>query len=114
VRRALVAVVVAAVALVACGGDDGGAEPAVVTVETFEFGPDPITVAAGTTIRFVNEDSTTHTATAGTREAPEPGTFDVELVEGGEGEVTLGEAGTYDYFCSIHDGPGMTARIEVT
>ena len=26
---------------------------------------------------------------------------------------TLDEAGTYDYFCEIHPGPGMTGQIVV-
>ena len=107
--RAALAAVVVAVGLVACGGDDAttaSATTEVVTVKTFQFGPDPLEVEAGTTVRFVNEDRTTHTATGKG--------FDVELPEGGEGEVTLDEPGTYDYRCTLHDGPGMTGQIVVT
>jgi plastocyanin len=115
------------VALASCGGDDGGAEgaapddggaPAAATAEvvvaTFAFEPDPLEVEAGTTITFTNEDATDHTVTAGTREAPAPDVFDGVLAEQGSTfELTLDEPGTYDYFCQIHDGPGMTARIVV-
>ena len=100
------------------GGDDGGASPsggATVTVATFMFEPDPLEVEAGTVITFTNEDAIDHTVTAGTREAPTPEVFDGQLPERGAiFELTLTEPGTYAYFCEIHQGPGMTAVIEVT
>ena len=109
-----------ALGLSACGDteppDDAAAEEegATVTVKTFAFGPDPLVVAAGTEITFVNEDAIDHTVTAGTREAPEPDRFDATLDgKGTTFELTLDEPGTYDYFCQIHPGPGMTATIEV-
>jgi plastocyanin len=90
-------------------------ERTTVTIETFAFAPDPLVVEAGTSITFVNEDAIDHTVTAGTRDAPEPDRFDGELPdEGATFELTLDEAGTYDYFCRIHPGPGMTASITVT
>ena len=122
---AALALVVLVAGFTACGGDDGGdgasadpTEPAAtaeVAVATFAFAPDPLEVEAGTTITFTNEDAIDHTVTAGTREAPEPDTFDGSLPEqGATFELTLDEPGTYDYFCQIHDGPGMTAQIVVT
>jgi plastocyanin len=116
VRRLLFAVVAVA-ALGACGGGDGDAAstPAAVTVRTFAFGPDPLTVPAGTTIVFTNGDKIDHTVTAGTREAPTPDVFDGRLPsQGSTFERTLEEPGTYDYFCGVHTGPGMTATIVVT
>lgn len=118
------------VALASCGGDDGppaasatgnrsasadAGGAAQVVIETFAFAPDPLEVPAGTTITFTNLDMIDHTATAGTRDAPRPEVFDGELAEQGATFVlALDEPGTYDYFCRIHDGPGMTARIVVT
>jgi plastocyanin len=100
------------------GGDDGGAAPsggATVTIATFNFDPDPLEVAAGTVITFTNEDAIDHTVTAGTRETPTPEVFDGELPEKGTTfELTLDEPGTYEYFCRIHQGPGMTGVIEVS
>ena len=85
-----------------------------VTVETFAFQPDPLVVPAGTTITFLNKDAIDHTVTAGTRENPTPEVFDGELPEQGSTfELTLDNPGTYDYFCEIHPGPGMTATITV-
>jgi plastocyanin len=85
-----------------------------VTIETFDFQPDPLVVAAGTTITFVNDDKIDHTVTAGTRDDPAPDLFDGTLPEQGSTfELTLDEPGTYDYFCRIHPGPGMTGTITV-
>jgi plastocyanin len=91
-----------------------GDETVTVTVKTFDFQPDPLTVAAGTTIRFVNEDAIDHTVTAGTREQPTPDVFDGRLPgKGSTFDLVLDEPGTYDYFCAIHAGPGMTGSIVV-
>jgi plastocyanin len=85
-----------------------------VTINTFNFQPDPLTVAAGTVITFVNEDAIDHTVTAGTRENPQPDLFNGVLPEeGATFELVLDEPGTYDYFCSRHSGPGMTGTIVV-
>lgn len=119
--RALVALAALTLLGAACGGDDepdaAGApagDAATVTVQTFDFQPDPLTVAAGTTITFENMDAIDHTVTAGTREAPTPEVFDGQLPDqGATFELTLDEPGTYDYFCEIHPGPGMTGQIVV-
>ncbi len=112
---------IVAISLSACGSDTndsddaaGDSAKATVTVETFQFRPDPIVVEAGTVITFVNKDAIDHTVTAGTREDPTPQAFDGQLPEkGATFELTLDEPGTYDYFCQIHPGPGMTATITV-
>ena len=119
--RALVALAALTFLGAACGGDDepaaADAAPggtATVTIKTFDFQPDPLTVAAGTSITFENTDAIDHTVTAGTREAPTPDVFDGQLPEQGTTfELTLDEPGTYDYFCEIHPGPGMTGQIVV-
>lgn len=109
-------------AVTACGGtdDSGGAaaaasgDRATVTIEAFTFDPDPLEVPVGTVITFVNDDKIDHTVTAGTREAPTPEIFDGQLPEqGATFELVLDEPGTYEYFCEIHPGPGMTGTITV-
>ncbi|HEV2811336.1 MAG TPA: plastocyanin/azurin family copper-binding protein [Acidimicrobiales bacterium] len=118
-RRSFLLVLLATTLLSACGGGDGAAsapeeDRPMVTVETFDFQPDPFVVPAGTTITFLNKDAIDHTVTAGTRENPTPEVFDGELPEKGSTfELTLDEPGTYDYFCEIHPGPGMTATVTV-
>ena len=125
--RTLMAAALLMAGLAACGsGDDGddaasadppaeAASSTVVTIKTFDFQPDPLTVEAGTTITFENQDSINHSVTPGTREAPEAELFDEGVMEekGATYELTLDEPGTYAYFCKFHPGEGMTAEITV-
>jgi plastocyanin len=125
VRSLLVGVVLLTVA--SCGSDDGGKdarveEPAanaagsdaVVTIEAFNFEPDPLTVDAGTKMVFTNKDKINHSVTAGTREAPDPTRFEGVMDAAGDTfELTLDEPGTYEYFCKFHPGSGMTGAIVV-
>ena len=115
-RRSLVLVAVASLSLplVGCGGGGDGGEVVDVTINTFQFAPNPVEVQAGTVVRFVNEDPTTHTVTAGTRDDPEPDRFDERLAEDGTAEVTFDDPGRYPYFCAIHSGPGMTGEVVVS
>ena len=125
-RIILVALIVLGVA--ACGGDDdSGADNGVtatsapdaaaeITVQTFNFQPDPLTVEAGTTVTFRNMDKINHSVTPGTRDEPTPDAFEEGVMEqaGDTYELTLDEPGTYDYFCKFHPGEGMTGQIIVT
>ena len=123
--RTLAAAALLTVGMTACGSDDSStseAAPAAaevdgveVTINTFDFQPDPLTVEAGTTITFENQDSINHSVTPGTREQPEPELFDEGVMEakGDTYELTLDEPGTYAYFCKFHPGEGMTAEIVV-
>lgn len=122
-RTTCVALALAALSGCGGGGDSDAAAPAEadpategasVEINTFQFEPDPLTVDAGTTILFTNNDKIDHTVTAGTRDEPTPDVFDGELPEqGATFELTLDEPGTYDYFCQIHPGEGMTGQIIV-
>ena len=68
-----------------------------VEIVDFEFGPEEITVQAGTTITFTNEDSAAHTATA------DDSSFDTEeLGKGDSAEETFDDPGTYEYYCRFH------------
>lgn len=88
--------------------------PTEVSIRTFIFHPDPITISRGTTVTFSNSDGTTHTVTAGTRDAPQPEVIDASLAEGETTTWTPTEPGTYDYHCRLHSGPGMTGHLVVT
>jgi plastocyanin len=80
--------------------------PDAITIANFRFSPDPLVVKAGTPIAVTNADGTVHTVTA------KDGSFDTgDLAAGAHGTITIGRAGTYDYFCNIHNY--MTGRIEV-
>ncbi|HVO54058.1 MAG TPA: cupredoxin family copper-binding protein [Solirubrobacterales bacterium] len=117
-KRIGLTLVLLALLLAACGGSEsttagastssgGNGEPAAVTIEDFEFDPATITVAAGTTVRFTNEDSSPHTATS-----KQSGAFDTGTIKQGESAtVKLDEPGTYAFFCAFH--PFMKGTIEV-
>jgi len=105
-----------------------GVEPekaATVTIEirNFRFIPNRVIVKPGTTIRWINRDNVAHDVTSGTavtgRRARE--TSRTRLPDGrfssgpfapeSDYRVTLGKAGDYPYYCSIH--PFMTGEIIV-
>jgi plastocyanin len=60
------------------------------------YAPNPITVAAGTTVTWSNNDSTAHTVTSN------GGAFD---------SGAIGAGGTYPYHCGLH--PGMVGSVVV-
>jgi plastocyanin len=78
------------------------------------FSPDPVTVAAGTTLQWNNVDDEEHTATSDTGSAE---SFDSGLL-GGERpksfEHTFNTKGTFNYHCEVHVAMGMTGTITVT
>ena len=78
----------------------------IVTIKGFAFAPANLTIEAGDSVTFVNEDSAPHTAT------DKAGAFDTgRMSSGQQSTLTFGGAGTFDYFCEIH--PNMTAQIIV-
>lgn len=88
--------------------NNGGGNPSANTVliSGFAFHPTPITVAAGTTVTFTNNDAATHTATA------DDGSFNSgDLATGASFTHTFGKAGTYTYRCAIH--PSMKGSVVV-
>lgn len=99
----------------ACASASSGEQPAVdpapatatVTMEDGAFRPNTIEVAPGTTVVFVNEDDAPHTVDF---ESGGPAGSDV-LEAGDRHAVTLDEAGTFAYSCSLH--PEMTGTITV-
>ena len=77
-----------------------------VTIADFAFSPATVTIRAGDTITWTNDDAIVHTATSTT------GAFDSgDLAPGKSYSVTFTTAGTYDYFCAPH--PTMTGQIVV-
>jgi len=79
-----------------------------VTIADFLYEPAELTVPAGTTVEFTNEDSTPHTATS-----KESGVFETGSIETGKSaEVTLDKPGTYAYYCAVH-GNDMAGEIVV-
>lgn len=112
-RLRIVVVSAALLALAACSGDDAGstttevpAEPAAtITIADFAF-TGATSVAVGEPLTVRNEDTVSHTWTSA------DGQFDSgSLAQGATFEHAFDEAGSYDYFCSVH--PDMTGTITV-
>ncbi len=110
-RLRILAAFATLLALAACSGDETGstttaepAEPAAtITITDFSF-TGATSVAVGETVTVTNEDTVGHTWTS------TDGQFDSgSLAEGATFEYAFDEAGSYDFFCSVH--PDMTGTI---
>ncbi len=111
--------ILAVVALVAPGaaflafGREAGARSAhaaratrIITIDNFTFGADKVTVDRGTEVTWVNRDDMPHTVVSTAK------AFASEALDTDQTFThTFAEAGTFDYFCSIH--PRMTGRVVV-
>lgn len=83
-----------------------------VWMQNTSFNPKTKTISAGTEITWVNKDSFNHTVTSGTPGNPD-GLFDSGVIgPGGTYKRTFSTAGTYNYYCSIHQDI-MTGTITV-
>lgn len=82
-----------------------------VDIKALKFGPD-VTVAAGTTVTWKNDDTAPHTATEGSNGVKAPDArFDVQLPIGKSGSFTFTQAGTYKVTCTIHPTMNMTVTV---
>jgi plastocyanin len=77
-----------------------------VKIDNFSFGPDTLTVAAGTTVTWINRDDIPHTVVSS------DGVFKSKALDTDDKfSFTFTKAGTFAYFCSIH--PKMTGKVVV-
>lgn len=89
------------------GGDGGGGGGTEVSMEGIAFQPAEVTVSAGDTVTWTNNDSVGHDVTADSFNSGDPG----GLASGKTFEHTFEEAGTFDYVCTVH--PGMEGTVVV-
>lgn len=76
------------------------------------YDPDSLTVQAGTTVMWSNDDDAIHTVTSGVPSEGPSEVFDSGVVAAGETfEYTFDETGTFDYYCIVH--PWMTGNVIV-
>ncbi len=93
--------------------DAGSGSADQVELAGFAFSPSELTVAAGTTVTFVNNDTSPHTVTEGSDgEAADGARFDEDVAAGEEVTVTFDEAGTYEITCTLHPEMNMTVTVE--
>lgn len=93
-----------------CFGIAAGAQssqPATdVKIDNFTFSPTELKVPVGATVIWTNHDDIPHTVVSTDK------AFKSKVLDSDEKySFTFGQAGTFDYFCSIH--PKMTARVIV-
>jgi plastocyanin len=82
-----------------------------IFISGMAFSPASKTIAIGTTIKWINKDGTAHTVTSGTPGSPS-GTFNSgNFGQNGEFSFKFDQAGTFKYFCNIHQS--MTGTIIV-
>jgi len=97
-----------AVFAVAAGFSASSAQAADVEVDIdqFAFAPQHITVKAGTTVTWTNDDDVPHTIASSSR------LFKSKALDTkDEFSLAFTTPGTYEYFCSLH--PHMTGAIVV-
>lgn len=76
-------------------------------------GGETLTISAGATVTFVNEDSFSHTATHGENGlAASDAAFDIGLAAGANGSFIFDEPGSYPVTCKIHPTMNMTITVE--
>jgi len=81
-------------------------EANVVTIDNFTFTPSELTVAVGTTVKWVNHDDIPHSVVDKNK------AFRSKALDTDDAySFTFASAGTFDYFCGLH--PHMVAKIIV-
>ena len=77
-----------------------------VTIDNFTFNAKELTVPVGTTVKWVNKDDLPHTVVDKSK------SFRSKLLDtNGTFSFTFNNAGTFDYFCSLH--PQMVGKVIV-
>jgi plastocyanin len=77
-----------------------------ITIDNFTFTPKELTVAVGTTVKWVNHDDIPHTI------VEKNTTFRSKALDTDDSySFTFTSAGTFDYFCGLH--PHMVGQVIV-
>jgi len=106
-RKSSFALLAAALTLAAAAPAAAPPNAAAVHIQNFRFGPQTLTIPAGTTVTFVNDDEEPHNVTAVDHSYRSP-----ILNPGARFTHQYAAPGDYPYFCALH--PHMTGHIVVT
>lgn len=92
-----------------CKKDSGSSNPTSstpaanqVVMQNTAFSPSSLTVTAGTTVKWTNNDAMTHTVSAGTPSAPSTMFDSGNMGMGATYQFTFNTKGTFQYYCKIH------------
>ena len=78
----------------------------VITIDNFTFSPKELTIAVGTTVKWINHDDIPHTI------VEKKTTFRSKALDTDDSySFTFTSAGTFDYFCGLH--PHMVGQVIV-
>jgi plastocyanin len=91
----------------AMSADDKPASSTTVKIDNFSFGPATITIPAGTTVTWTNNDDVPHVVSSDDNKMFKSKALDTD----DRFSFTFTKPGTYNYYCAIH--PKMTAKIVV-
>src|SRR5260370_29843078 len=107
VRNVWVAMALAAAVLVSAAiFPTAFVQAAEVNIDQFTFYPQRITVKAGTTVTWINEDDVPHTVASSSK------FFKLKVLDTRDKfSFTFTTPGTYEYFCTLH--PHMTGTVVV-
>ena len=105
-------------------GESSSSNSTLVMIGNYAYNPAQITITAGTTVTWINQDPVGHTVTEGTPEAPKaPSSRVFDSSHGTEGasvitippgqswSFTFTTPGEYDYYCIPH--PYMRGHVTV-
>jgi amicyanin len=82
-------------------------DKAQIKIDNFSFGPAALTVPAGTTVTWTNQDDVPHTVVSVEGKGMKSPVLDTDQMF----SYTFAKPGTYTYFCSVH--PKMTGKVVV-
>jgi plastocyanin len=86
---------------------DKPASAAEIKIDNFSFGPATVTIPAGTTITWTNNDDVPHVVSSDDNKMFKSKALDTD----DRFSFTFTKPGTYNYYCAIH--PKMVAKIVV-
>ncbi len=91
---------------------DASAAPGTIRLSGFAFQPTTMSVAAGTTLTFANDDGVAHDIVEGTDgTAADSSSVHVKLAPGATGTAVVARAGTLALTCTIHPSMNMTVTV---
>ena len=115
-RKALLSAVVVVLAFAlsrssearpAANGQDTASGQYQVKIDNFSFGPTTLTVPVGATVTWINHDDVPHIVVGKDGKDFKSPVLDTDQ----KFSHTFAQAGTYEYYCSIH--PKMTGNVIV-